>query len=111
MADPNKIPGMIYWPLPISVASPRKFLGLIGYYCKFFKNYETIIAPLTYLLKKNSFIWTKKDTKALKELKLDVTKPSVVRLLDFSPPFTIKCDASERKMEVESMYVNNHWLI
>jgi hypothetical protein len=44
--DPNKIKDMREWPIPKTLKKLRGFLGLARYYCKFFKNYGQIVAPL-----------------------------------------------------------------
>ncbi|RVX03831.1 Transposon Tf2-8 polyprotein [Vitis vinifera] len=93
-ADPTKIEAMLNWPFPTSLKSLRGFLGLTGYYRKFIKGYGLIAAPLTALLKKNSFKWTESAKKAFQDLKHAVTSPPVLALPDFSIPFTIQCDAS-----------------
>jgi hypothetical protein len=56
--DPKKIEAMQDWPRPKTIKSLRGFLGLIGYYLKFVQNYGKILAPVTALLKNNSFTWT-----------------------------------------------------
>ncbi|KAL6316337.1 hypothetical protein AAG906_017972 [Vitis piasezkii] len=93
-ADPTKIEAMLNWPFPTSLKSLRGFLGLTGYYRKFIKGYGLIAAPLTALLKKNSFKWTESAKRAFQDLKHAVTSPPVLALPDFSIPFTIQCDAS-----------------
>ena len=87
--DPKKIEAMQNWPTPISIKALRGFLGLIGYYRKFIRNYGVIAAPLTALLKKDSFHWF-----AFKALKQAVSNPQVLALPNFSVPFVIECDAS-----------------
>jgi hypothetical protein len=53
--DPKKIEAMQEWPCPNTLKILSGFLGLAGYYRKFVKNYGNIVAPLTALLKENSF--------------------------------------------------------
>lgn len=92
-ADPTKLEAISQWVLPTTIKSLRGFLGLTGYYRKFIRSYGIIAAPLTALLKKNSFFWTPDATEAFLKLKAAVTSPLVLRLPDFSQTFTIECDA------------------
>lgn len=57
-----------------------------------------MVAPFTELLKKNSFLWIEKATRAFMELKAEVTTPLVLKLPHFYSPFTIKCDASRKSI-------------
>ena len=61
--DPNKIKSIKEWKVPTTIKKLRGFLGLIGYYHKFSKNYGRIVAPLTTLLQKDAFSWTPEATK------------------------------------------------
>ena len=53
--DLEKISTMVEWPQPRSTCAMRGFLGLTGYYRKFIQDYGKIAAPLTQMLRKNSF--------------------------------------------------------
>jgi hypothetical protein len=88
-ADPSKLEAMVTWPPPRSVKSLLGFLGLTSCYRKFIRNYSLLAAPLTTLLKHQSFLWTPEATQAFEAL-----KQSVLRLPDFMQPFIIECDAS-----------------
>jgi len=93
-ADQGKIQAMIDWPLPKTIKSLRGFLGLTGYYMKFIRHYGSIAAPLTSMLRKNSFVWTEAAEEAYKVLKTAMTQAPVLALPNFTQSFVIECDAS-----------------
>jgi hypothetical protein len=70
------------------------FLGLIGYYHKFVKNYGKIATPLTALLKKNSFTWTPSAAQDFQTLKMAMCTTLVLALPNFTNTFFLECDAS-----------------
>jgi hypothetical protein len=68
--DPQKNEAMSDWPHPKTLKILHGFLGLTGYYRKLIKNYGNIVAPLTTLLKMNSFTWTPAADQAFQTLKV-----------------------------------------
>ncbi|XP_044476613.1 uncharacterized protein LOC123204119 [Mangifera indica] len=93
-ADPQKIQCMIDWPRPRDITALRGFLGLTGYYRRFVRHYGQIAAPLTQLLKKNSFHWNEDSTVAFERLKTAMTTVPVLAMPDFTQPFLVETDAS-----------------
>ena len=77
--DPKKIEAFIVWPRPTSVTEVRSFLGLVGYYRRFMKDFSKIAAPLTKLSQKNvKFIWTDICEENFRLLKDLLTSASVL---------------------------------
>jgi hypothetical protein len=101
--DPKKIESMQYWPHTNTLKILCGFLGLTSYYCKFVKNYGKIVAPLTALLKKNSFTWTPTTAQDLKTLKIAMCTTPVLALPDFTKTFVLECDASRKGIGVVLM--------
>ena len=93
-ADSAKIWSMETWPTPTTTTAIRRFLGLTGYYWKFIKNYGTIVAPLTQLLRKYGFHWSETAEKAFLTLKQAMIQALVLALPDFAKQFVVKSDAS-----------------
>ena len=79
------------------------FLWLTGYYRKVFNNYGRIAAPITTLLKKYSFSWTPKETKAFEYLNEEMCQASDLAMLDFTKKFIVECDASRNGIGVVLM--------
>jgi hypothetical protein len=92
--DPKKIEAMQYWPHPNTLKILRGFLGLTGYYRKFFKNYGKIATPLMTFLKNNSFSCTQTTTQDFQTLKMAMCTTLVLALPDFTKTFVLECDAS-----------------
>jgi hypothetical protein len=92
--DPDKVKAVVEWPQPRSTRAVRGFLGLAGYYRKFVHGFGTIAAPLTALLKKDSFLWSEAANQAFEAVKTALTTAPVLVLPDFSKAFIMECDAS-----------------
>ncbi|MDO5305520.1 MAG: RNase H-like domain-containing protein, partial [bacterium] len=72
----------------------KRILGLTGYYRRFIKNYAHLTAPLTNLLKKNSFQWNDEIRRCFEMLKQIMSTTPVLATPDFSKSFVVECDAS-----------------
>jgi hypothetical protein len=77
----------------VSTGALRGFLGLAGYYRRFIKNYDTVAAPLTRLLRKEGFHWDDAATTAFQALKVVLSSAPVLHLPNFGKPFVVDCDA------------------
>ena len=92
--DHKKTEVMVDWSLPNDVSALRGLFGLIGYYKRYVKGYGLIAKPLTSMLNKEGFEWTKEARGAFKDLKRAMTNTPMLALPDFSKPFEIHTDAS-----------------
>ena len=48
--DPKKVEAVLHWPVPKTVYDVRAFLGFVGYYRRFIKDFSKIALPLRKLL-------------------------------------------------------------
>ncbi|WVY96659.1 hypothetical protein V8G54_028810 [Vigna mungo] len=91
--DTSKLEVVKQWPIPTTVKQLRGFLGLTGYFRRFVKGYASIAAPLTDLLKKDSFQWTQTASRAFAKLKDALTSAPVLAIPNFEP-FVLETNAS-----------------
>jgi hypothetical protein len=101
--DPNKIKYINECTIPKTLKKLREFLGLIGYYHKFFKNCGQIAATLKLLLNKESFFWTQTTTKYFEKLKEAMCITLVLATPNFTKTFIIENDASDNGISVVLM--------
>ncbi|XP_052489824.1 uncharacterized mitochondrial protein AtMg00860-like [Gossypium raimondii] len=68
--DDKKIHAIKDWPTPTSASNVRSFHGLDGFYCRFVKDFSSIVAPLTEIIKKTVGLkWGEPQEKAFNLLK------------------------------------------
>ena len=101
--DPEKLEAVSDFPTPKILRDLRSFLGLLGYYRKFVKEYSVLARPLHQLLsghrQENPSIeklWTKQSDEAFVQLKSALTTAPVLAYADFTKPFILEVDASHR---------------
>ena len=91
-----KVQAIVSFPVPTNRKSLRRFLGMIGYYRKFCKNFAQLALPLTYLLKNSvKFSWSETCQKSFDALKGVLCHYPILRSPDFDKPFTLAVDASD----------------
>ena len=72
-----------------------RFLGLVGYYRSFCKNFSSVVAPLTDLLKaKAEYIWSSTCQNAFDSVKALLCSAPVLAAPRFDQPFKLHVDAS-----------------
>ncbi|OMO51716.1 Tetratricopeptide-like helical [Corchorus capsularis] len=93
--DEEKIKAIKEWLTPTNVGQVRSFHGLAGFCRRFVKDFSTLTAPITSVMKKNApFKWGKEQQEAFETLKEKLTNAPWLVLLNFNNTFEIECDAS-----------------
>ena len=68
---------------------------MVTFYQRFIRDFSTIVAPLTDLLKKKgSFVWSHNTSKAFELVKDKLTHAPILAFPDFNKVFSLECDAS-----------------
>ena len=83
-------------PCPKDIKGIRSFLGHVGFYRRFIKDFSKIYRPLTYLLQKDvPFVFDGDFLEAFETLQKALITAPVVQPPDWNLPFEIMCDASD----------------
>lgn len=91
-----KMTAIEQYPVPTTKKELLRFLGLVGYYRSFCKNFSTVVAPLTNLLKgKAKYIWSASCHQAFENVKSLLCSPPVLAAPCMDRPFKLLVDASD----------------
>jgi len=110
--DSEKTKTLLTWPVPSNVDQLRSFLGFVGYFRKYVKDYAKIAKPLNDLLVGNGkacnrkkqkrekgavpWKWNKEQQNAFDTLIQKLVSPPVLAFPDFEKPFSLHTDASSQ---------------
>lgn len=92
----DKIKVVLDYPIPQTQTEIKRFLGFIGYYRRFIKDFSRITQPLTACLKKGKKVEiTDKYTESFQKCKELLVNAPILQYPDMTKPFVLTTDASE----------------
>nr|GEV05364.1 reverse transcriptase domain-containing protein [Tanacetum cinerariifolium] len=81
---------------PTTVKGIRSFLGHVGFYRRFIKDFSKIARPMTQLLEKDApFVFFPKCVDAFRTLKTKLCEAPILIAPNWDMPFELMCDASD----------------
>ena len=81
---------------PVNPKQVHTFLGLVGYYRKFIKNFAKIVKPLTMLTRMDvKFEWKETHHSTFMKLKEAIIQAPILRYPDTTKPYIVYTDASD----------------
>ena len=104
-SNPKKIEAVSKWPTPRTVYDVRSFLGFVGYYRRFIKNFSRITKPIREVItglenqskraaKKTYIEWTDAADTAFEHLKAMCVSTPILAYPNYQLPFTLHTDSS-----------------
>ena len=86
--DPDKVSAVQNWRTATSTKDVQQFLGFVGFYRRYIKNFSSIARPLHDLLKASSeFQWSEKEEAAFLTLKGKLVSAPILAYADYTLPF------------------------
>ena len=93
--DPAKLAAVQNWHAPDKVKGVRQFVGFVGYYRRFVRNFADLAEPLVALTQKGApFIWTDRQQAAFEALKACLVCAPILGFPTESGHFVLDTDAS-----------------
>nr|GEV61891.1 reverse transcriptase domain-containing protein [Tanacetum cinerariifolium] len=94
--DKAKVDVITKLPHPTTFKGIRSFLGHVGFYHHFIKDFSKIARPMTRLLEKDTpFIFSQECVEAFQTLKRKLTEARILIAPDWDMPFELMCDDSD----------------
>ena len=94
--DPEKVEAVMSWERLKSVFEIRSFLGLVGYYRRFIKDFSRLAVPMARLTRKEvKYGWNDMCERAFQELKRRLTSTPILIVTERGQRYTVYCDASK----------------
>lgn len=94
--NPNKIEKILDWPIPKTTTQIKGFLGILGYYRKFIRDFAKLTKPLTKCLKKDAkIIHNDEFISCFNDCKHLLTTDPILKYPDFNKKFILETDASD----------------
>ena len=105
--SPKKAKAVTKWPIPKTVYDVRSFLGFVGYYRRFIKDFSKIAKPIREVItglenqskrtaKKTLIEWTEAADSAFVHLKKLCTSTPILAYPDYQLPFVLHTDSSSK---------------
>ena len=93
--DPEKLSAVRNWHEPNKVKAVRQFVGFVGYYRRFVKDFAELAEPLVALTRKGApFIWTDAQQTAFEALKACLLSAPILGFPTEKGRFVLDTDAS-----------------
>ena len=103
--NPKKIEAVTKWPTPKTVYDVRSFLGFVGYYRRFIKNFSKISKPIREVItglenqskkaaKKTYIGWSDAADTAFEQLKTMCVSTPILAYPNYQLPFSLHTDSS-----------------
>jgi len=93
--DKNKIKAILEFPIPKTQREIKSYLGLLGYYRKFIKDFAELTKPMTKCLKKNARIDLNEEyVESFEKSKDLLVNFPILQYPDFNKEFILTTDAS-----------------
>ena len=116
--DPKKVEVILHWPVPKTVYDARAFLGFVGYYRRFIKDFSKVALPLRKLLiglesqgkkaaKHTPVDWADEEQKALDTLKSLCCQAPILAYPNYKLPFILHTDSSLERLGTVLYQVQN----
>ena len=97
--DSGKVAKIVNAEPPMTKKQLKSFLGMAGWFSSFIPNFSELSASLSDMTKKgkpNNLVWDERELESFNKLKCALAQKPILRLPDFSKPFVLQVDASER---------------